>query len=338
MADDRTTVTELATALGMLGLADLGSALAARSLVLAGVLPDDWDRLADLHARGEFADEFTAAFENGAVFARHHDGLGGRPPHRIEWKGAHRAPGDEVVPADLRVDHVYLISCKYLSANLHNAAPARLFRHLLLTVDAHDRTDWYLVTAYEEYQAFYMAAAGLTDLSDLPSRVSDLTPDDRRRLKDALREYAGRRLPDPVHEQYRGMIEAVARESARCWNDELTTMVRKERMLWRLLRIGSAPYFILGVDKKHPLRIRVDTAWDWKQRFELKRFHVEEADAGQPQVNWCARYIHRATKQPSLVAGRVEIRWSHGRFAQPPEAKIYLDTPHDAVPGYNALT
>jgi len=30
----------------------------------------------------------------------------------------------------------------------------------------------------------------------------------------------------------------------------------------------------------------------------------------------------------------VEVRWSHGRFAQAPEAKVYLDTPHTKVPGY----
>lgn len=30
----------------------------------------------------------------------------------------------------------------------------------------------------------------------------------------------------------------------------------------------------------------------------------------------------------------MEIRWSHGRFAQPPEAKVYIDTPTDELPGY----
>lgn len=34
------------------------------------------------------------------------------------------------------------------------------------------------------------------------------------------------------------------------------------------------------------------------------------------------------------VKGHVEIRWSHGRFNGPPEAKVYLDTPFDQVPGY----
>src|SRR5664280_1686897 len=37
------------------------------------------------------------------------------------------------------------------------------------------------------------------------------------------------------------------------------------------------------------------------------------------------------------VAGHVEIRWSHGRFAQPPEAKVYLDTPMAQLPGYHQL-
>jgi hypothetical protein len=38
------------------------------------------------------------------------------------------------------------------------------------------------------------------------------------------------------------------------------------------------------------------------------------------------------------VEGHVEVRWSHGRFAQPPEAKIYLDTATDEIPGYFALS
>ena len=33
----------------------------------------------------------------------------------------------------------------------------------------------------------------------------------------------------------------------------------------------------------------------------------------------------------------MEIRWSHRPFCGPPEAKIYLDTPHEQVPGYLRL-
>jgi hypothetical protein len=38
-----------------------------------------------------------------------------------------------------------------------------------------------------------------------------------------------------------------------------------------------------------------------------------------------------------VVAGRVEIRWSHGRFSGAPEAKVHLDTHPHEVAGYVVL-
>jgi hypothetical protein len=38
-----------------------------------------------------------------------------------------------------------------------------------------------------------------------------------------------------------------------------------------------------------------------------------------------------------VVEGHVEVRWSHGKFGGVPEAKIYLDTPHHKVAGYQPL-
>ena len=37
------------------------------------------------------------------------------------------------------------------------------------------------------------------------------------------------------------------------------------------------------------------------------------------------------------MVGHIEVRWSHGRFGGPPEAKGYLDTAHHLVPGYVTL-
>src|SRR3546814_2508258 len=70
------------------------------------------------------------------------------------------------------------------------------------------------------------------------------------------------------------------------------------------------------------------TPWDWRQAFELKRFDVWGDDAGQPQVRWQARVRGRAEGEEHVVDGHVQVRWSHGRFGKPPEAKVYLDTPH----------
>ena len=108
-------------------------------------------------------------------------------------------------------------------------------------------------------------------------------------------------------------------------------------MLWRLLRIGSAPYFVLGASPKGFTRFRIATPWDWRQNFELRRFEVESRAGGQPMVAWDAIVRRRADGEERAVCGHVEVRWSHGRFCGPPEAKVYLDTPHSEVPGYFAL-
>jgi hypothetical protein len=110
-------------------------------------------------------------------------------------------------------------------------------------------------------------------------------------------------------------------------------------MVWRLLRIGSAPYFVLGNDRRTgaPARYRVASPWDWRTSYELEAFTVTPSTAGQPRVDWSCRVRSRQDDRSATVAGHVEIRWSHGRFAQPPEAKVYLDTPMADLPGYHPL-
>lgn len=108
-------------------------------------------------------------------------------------------------------------------------------------------------------------------------------------------------------------------------------------MLWRLLRLTSAPYFVLGTGQGESLRLRVGTPWDWRSAFELRAFEVAAATSQQARVDWSAVARDRTSGRDVTVEGHVEIRWSHGRFGGPPEAKVYLDTPHHRVPGYFAL-
>jgi hypothetical protein len=54
-------------------------------------------------------------------------------------------------------------------------------------------------------------------------------------------------------------------------------------------------------------------------------------------VGWAATVRDRTSRSETTVAGHIEVRWSHGRFGGPPEAKGYLDTPHHLVPGYFTL-
>ena len=104
-----------------------------------------------------------------------------------------------------------------------------------------------------------------------------------------------------------------------------------------ILRFNPAPYFILGSARSSSLRLRVATPWDWRQEFSLREFVIEPQLSSQPRVRWAAEILDRNRGVTVSVDGHVEIRWSHGRFCGFPEAKLYLASPHEDVPGYFPL-
>jgi len=383
----RTMVTEVGTGLGMLGHDDLDAVLANRPAVMRSLSPEDWDQLAQIRAGGGHDVEFHAAWANGRAFLAARDGLRGRVPETVEWKGAIRAPGDEAAPVDLRVDHVYLISCKYLSSILFNVSPTHVFDHLLAggaSRRSREATrDWYGEVAPGAYQQLYqvvrdtvqadadagassgagssrrgvvrdpdapalpgleavdpvpsrtaVAAHSLTALAALPRQAADLSVVQRVAL--------GKRLapgwPEEAKAAYEALSEEVAEASAARWRLALSGgSPAAEAMLWRLLRMGATPYFVLGSSTTQSLRLRIATSWDWRQLFRLQRLEVFAQRGGQPRVGWSATVKARTSAEVHQVSGHVEVRWSHGRFGGLPEAKGYLDTPHHQVPGYFPL-
>jgi hypothetical protein len=333
MPSDRTFVTELATGIGMLGDDDVAAVIRRRPAVLANLSDDDWAGLGRLWASGVHASDFDAGLQNGQAFLAAPGALNGRRPRFIEWTGGRRPPGDEVVPSDLRVDHVYLVSCKYLSRILHNPSPARLAEGLLANTPVDDLTDWYARVAPAEYQTLYEACARALDDSTLPALVSDLARPQRRRLAQALR---GPWPSEAAATAYAQLCFVVSKATAELWRASVSR-ADTERVVWRLLRIGSAPYFILGSSAAGSMRLRIDTPWDWRQAYRLRRFEIMPQPGGQPRVRWTAHYEVRQTSEVRTVEGHIEIRWSHGRFGQPPEAKVYLDSAHEDVPGYHPL-
>lgn len=332
MPTDRTFVTELATGLGMAGEDDLASVIAQRPLALTNLAEGDWERLTALWRSGSYETDFVAGFLNGRAFLDAADALNGRRPKIIEWTGARQPPGDEVVPSDLRVDHVYLISCKYLSRILHNPSPARLVEGLLTRAPVADLRDWYQRIAPVEYQELYEACAEFVDGVVLPPLASDLARLQRRHLAHTLRGA----WPGDAVTAYARLCHVVSEATAESWRARISPR-NAEAMVWRLLRIGSAPYFILGASPHGSMRLRIDTPWDWRQAYRLRHFEVSAQEGGQPRVRWAAMYEIRQTSEERTVHGHIEIRWSHGRFGQPPEAKVYLDTAHEDVPGYHPL-
>ncbi|MGH9210638.1 MAG: hypothetical protein ACRD2C_08135 [Acidimicrobiales bacterium] len=306
---------------------------------MVSMSPEHWDLLADLHRGGLYRQEFQAAWQNGVAFLAATDGLRGRLPLVVEWRGGQRQPGDEPVPADLRIDHVFLVSCKYLSSIVSNTSPTSLFDRLLAGGHGGRSPDWFAEVAPAAYDELYQAvrdhlrlASGAAE-HDLPSSVLDLSTSERALVQRHLGpgQWASRLRPAAA-----AFAQAVAEASATRWHAALAG-ADVERALWRLLRIGSTPYFVLGAARHGSLRLRIGTAWDWRQHFKIDDFSVVPAARAQPAVDWHVVVGHRRSTQQATIDGHVEIRWSHGKFAQPPEAKVYLDTPHHRIPGYWAL-
>ena len=113
---------------------------------------------------------------NGRAFLEAPDGLRGRAPILIEWKGSHQPPGFDVLPADLRIDHVYIVSCKYLSRILANSSPTNLFvRRLADRTAGAEPISWYEVCAPDEYQHLYSCIRRYVGQSVLPATPQEMT-------------------------------------------------------------------------------------------------------------------------------------------------------------------
>ncbi len=91
-------------------------------------------------------------------------------------------------------------------------------------------------------------------------------------------------------------------------------------------------------DRHVPLRYRVLTPWDFRDRYSFRAFDAWPNVVGQPLVTWRAVVLDRERGEERSIDGHVEIRWSHGRFSGAPEAKVHLDSSPHAVAGYEPLT
>jgi hypothetical protein len=329
--DEKTTITELVTGLGASGVESLERALASPPRCLVGVSVQAWEQLRLARQDRRHDALFTIAWDNGRAFFEARDGLRRRRPVTIEWKGPHKPPGYDSLPADLRIDHVFLVSCKYGSDIAMNCSPSNLVDRLLAD-RARDGEPWFSMVAPAAYGAFYRAVRTYVG-SHLPGDVAALRSEDIAEI----RESCERRWPGALVEPWRDLSNEIANATAARWNANLPTAASRELMLWRLLRLETAPYFVLGTTKGgEPIRYRVATPWDWRQAFTLRSFDVKPKQSGQPLVAWRALVRDRQTGDDREIVGEVEVRWSHGRFSSV-EAKLHLVTPPGAVPGYFPL-
>jgi hypothetical protein len=322
-----TLISELATALGTIRKT-LPEAIAHMPTELLDVPSEVWQTLTDLHRDCKHSDLFEMSFANGRSFAESALALRHRQPQTVEWCGLRKIGGEDAIPADLRVDDVYLISCKYNSLHLSNSGPAKLFENRLRETPV--SPSWYGVVAPAEYQAYYEAVREHFVLESLPIDVTALTVADRQLLKSKL----PRQLPAELTGVVANFCQAVSTQSADRWSASLGTPKQRADFAMSLLRIPQAVYFLLGQRGTTALRFKVLSRWDWAARYEIKDFSVSSSTAMQPTVTWQLDVLDNLVGAEQSATGHVEIRWGHGRFNGVPEAKVVLDSELKDTPGY----
>lgn len=338
MATDRTALTELGTAVGIMWSADDLRRIDLARATIPGIADDAWKPLV-LRARAPGSADgarLRRALANGHAFRQ--EVLRGVAPHHVEWTGGTRNVWVSDIPGDVVVNEVYFVQAKYDGSRcLLNTAPSALFDDLLVQDGVRGRPSWFDEVAPGAHQAFYLASARQAESLDLPPHVTDLTGAHRRSLKGHFR--SGRDETGEERAAYRRLCEAVSAGTADRWARRLdgATAAQRTQMLFRMLRIAGGRYWLLGDGRDGPVRLRVDDTRTWRRRFELRAFDIRAAAAGQPQVDWGAHVRDRATGADHVVDGFCEIRWSHGRLSGNPECKVQVLTPLAQVPGYSPM-
>ena len=333
MATDKTKLSELGTAVGLVYEPSTGWDGALRAVDVPGIEPDVWQPivLPAAEADSPHRELLLRALGNGRAFR--HEILHGRRPHHIEWSGGTRSVWTSDIPRDLTVDGVWFIQAKYDSTCVLNTSPGALVDELLVDHTLESRMSWFEEVALERLQSYYTQACAQLPLTDFPDDVRDLDKDTKAILKKAMRG----RPPSPSEDAaYAELCRAVSIETTLRWRHRLeaATLPQRTQMLFRMLRIAGGPYWLLGTKGHTPVQLRVRDTRDWRDQFELKRFTVVDAHAGQPQVDWRAEILDRTTTERVAVDGYCEIRWSHGKLQGNPECKVQVTTPLEQIPGY----
>jgi hypothetical protein len=81
-----------------------------------------------------------------------------------------------------------------------------------------------------------------------------------------------------------------------------------------------------GTEGSKVYAIKMPSLSKWKKEWEIIDVHaIPELTRGQSRVQLIVQYKRKKDTQILSAPFHIEIRWSHGKFMQSPEAKLYKD-------------
>jgi regulation of enolase protein 1 (concanavalin A-like superfamily) len=228
------------------------------------------------------------------------------------------------------------ISVKAGSNVVGNFSPYNIFCSMPQGMaDAKNAEHWYLHVDPVAYQQLYsLVRSG--GLDHLPSDVATFERTARKNDRIAV-EAAARQLPPDdqaaFQDIYLAMCHHVAQRSAEMFNKHIEESLKGNRraavleeVARTLFRMDTNEYILCGVEVQQPFAVVVPSLTQWKSDWKISNIEaVPDPHRKQSVVAIVVTYESKQLKSSKTARFHVEIRWSHGKFRQTPEAKLYKD-------------
>lgn len=273
------------------------------------------------------------------------------PPYNrvssLRWAGPQQQAAMTTSAKDLIVANIP-VSVKENSDVVHNPSPFNLFVTIPGgQVKAQSSENWYLEQAREEYQELYSFVRN-KGLDHLPSDVSEFERHIKRRqrkpMKNVIKQFSDTEKL-AFKKLYLQMCHKVASVSAQIFNDNFQTSIHGrsrnavlEQITRHFFRLDAVDYILGGIDKNKAFAVIVPELTRWKSEWNITDVVAEpELDREQSRVCFSVHYKNRTNGITGMAEFHTEIRWSHGKFQNNPEAKLYKNFAWEDVKFLNSI-
>lgn len=251
----------------------------------------------------------------------------------LRWCGPQKQAKSDSGAKDLIAANM-AISIKANSNVVYNLSPSHLFESLSQGSAPVDRSEnWYLRIDPLGYQELYAFVRNIR-LERFPATVDEFEHVASKRDREQLQSEIAK-LNDGEKEEfekkYLAMCHRVAETSAKLFNNNISIAMRGpsrnaivQDMVRHLFRLDFFEYITAGVNDNREYAIKMPSLSQWTREWQIIDIKtIPDLNRGQSVVDLIVRYRNKKETTDHEAKFQAQIRWSHGKFGQSPEAKLY---------------
>jgi site-specific DNA-methyltransferase (adenine-specific) len=260
----------------------------------------------------------------------------------VKWCGPQKQARTDSGPRDILAANTS-ISIKAGSNIISNFSPAHIFESIPQGSATPDHSEnWYLKMDPSGYQKLYSSVQQIR-LDHFPQKVTEFERVASKNDRDELQSEISKLIDGEKEEFekiYTDMSHKVAETSAALFNKNYSISMKGPARGWvvesvakNLFRLDSTEYIMAGESGKNGYAIKMPSLSEWKREWEIiDILAMPDITRGQSVVLLDVKYKRKKESSEYHANFHIEVRWSHGKFSQSPEAKLYKDFNWGSIP------